>query len=158
MVVLPSKSNEDEHHEENYGEHLEKSIASYLFSEYRRLISVFRSKVLREKLPATRSITHLKWEKSPQTKALPIQNQTQVEFFCYMSTFPRYVKLKIRFFVLCQGDLGSVGTESSHLLEMISLICLSIFDLDGIEDFCRKKYTLYTGVALTSGRRETTSG
>ena len=56
-----------------------------------------------------------------------------------MSTFPRYVKLKIRFFVLCQGDLGSVGTESSHLLEMISLICLSISDLDGIENFCRKK-------------------
>ena len=38
----------------------------------------------------------------------------------------------------CQRDLGSVGTESSHLLEIISLICLSIFVLDGIEDFCRK--------------------
>ena len=38
----------------------------------------------------------------------------------------------------CQGDLGSVGTESSHLLEMIIFICLSIYDLDGIVDFCRQ--------------------
>ena len=87
MAFIPSKSNEDEHHEENYGEHLEKSIASYLFSEYRHLSFSFYSFEIES---SCRPINHPKWDKSPQTKALSIQNQTQVEslfFYCCVNVF-----------------------------------------------------------------------
>ena len=90
MVVLPSKSNEDEHHEENYGEHLEgkvffcyrpqctESHLSFSFQSFEIEISY-------------RPVNHLKWDKSPQTKALSIQSQTQVEnsflFYCCVNVF-----------------------------------------------------------------------